>query len=106
MAKAQKFPRTIVRASGREAGGSSNARARHETQRVGDDSDALARDPPELVRRLAELCKKPSPADSSLRAERIATIQRAIKAGTYRISAADIAEKLIGHMLVNRPSRT
>jgi len=38
--------------------------------------------------------------------ERISAIRKAIAAGTYRISAAAIAEKLIEHMLTNQPSRT
>jgi anti-sigma28 factor (negative regulator of flagellin synthesis) len=36
--------------------------------------------------------------------ERIASLRRAIAEGTYRISAADIAEKIIAHMLANRPT--
>jgi flagellar biosynthesis anti-sigma factor FlgM len=38
------------------------------------------------------------------RMERVASLRKAIAEGTYRISAADIAEKIIAHMLTNRPT--
>jgi anti-sigma28 factor (negative regulator of flagellin synthesis) len=40
---------------------------------------------------------------NALRMERIDRLREAIANGTYRISAADIAEKIVAHMLANRP---
>jgi anti-sigma28 factor (negative regulator of flagellin synthesis) len=49
-----------------------------------------------------EACVSPRVAPE--RMERIASLRKAIAEGTYRISAADIAEKIIAHMLANRPT--
>ena len=65
----------------------------------------LGEEQQDSLRRLATLCQNPSPAEISARMERIAAIQKSIAAGTYRIPAAEIADKLIDHMLMNRPPR-
>lgn len=65
-----------------------------------------AAEPEASVRRLAALCQHLSPTDRSQRDDRIAALQKAIADGSYRISAADIAEKLIEHMMINRPPRS
>lgn len=105
MANAPKLPRTFKGAS-RELDVTSNAPPCDETQGCVDATDVHAGDRQDSVRRLIALCQKPSPLESSFRMERISAIRKAIAAGTYRISAAAIAEKLIEHMLTNQPSRT
>jgi anti-sigma28 factor (negative regulator of flagellin synthesis) len=82
------------------------ARPREGTSFSAGSTEAPTDEQKDSVRRLAAWCQKPSPADASLRSKRIAVIKSAITAGTYRISAADIADKLIDHMLMNRPPRT
>jgi anti-sigma28 factor (negative regulator of flagellin synthesis) len=45
------------------------------------------------------------PAPSAARMEHIARIQDAIAAGRYHVSAADLAQKLIDHILAMRVSK-
>ena len=40
---------------------------------------------------------------NTLRMERIDRLREAIANGTYRVSAEDIAEKIVAHMLANLP---
>ena len=44
-------------------------------------------------------------AQMGVRMERIVTIRAAIAQGSYHVSAADLALKLMGHMLAHRPSQ-
>ena len=53
------------------------------------------------IRRRAAVVQEPS-ADSLLRMEHIAMIRRAIAEGRYHVSATDLAQRLIHHMLANR----
>jgi anti-sigma28 factor (negative regulator of flagellin synthesis) len=57
------------------------------------------------IRRRAAGIEEPSSAGSPPRMENIARIGRAIAEGRYHVSAADLAKKLIHHMLANRPSK-
>jgi anti-sigma28 factor (negative regulator of flagellin synthesis) len=57
------------------------------------------------IRRRAAGTAEPSSADLPPRMENIARIGRAIAEGRYHVSAADLAKKLIHHMLANRPSK-
>jgi anti-sigma28 factor (negative regulator of flagellin synthesis) len=47
----------------------------------------------------------PSYAQMGVRMERIVTIRAAIAQGSYHVSAAALARKLMGHMLAHRPSQ-
>ena len=42
--------------------------------------------------------------EPSVRTERIAALRSTIAAGRYHVAATDLAQKLIDHMLVNRPA--
>ncbi len=57
------------------------------------------------IRRRAAGVEDPSSADSPLRTEHIARIRAAIAEGRYHVSAADLAQKLIDHMLANQPPK-
>ncbi len=56
------------------------------------------------IRRSAAGVQEPS-ADSPLRMEEIARIRTAIAEGHYHVSSADLAQKLIDHMLANCPPK-
>ncbi len=45
------------------------------------------------------------PTPSYVRMDRVESIRAAIAQGCYHVPAADLAQNLIDHMLVNRPSR-
>jgi flagellar biosynthesis anti-sigma factor FlgM len=57
------------------------------------------------IRKRAAGAEEPSSADSHARMERIAFIRTAIAEGRYHVSAADLAQKLIDHMIANRPPK-
>ena len=54
------------------------------------------------IRRRAAEAERPSSADSQARMEHIARIRTAIAEGRYHVSAADLAQKLIDHIVANR----
>jgi len=54
------------------------------------------------IRRRAARGDEPSSVDSHTRMEHIAGIRTAIAEGRYHVSADDLAQKLIDHMLANR----
>jgi Anti-sigma-28 factor, FlgM len=47
----------------------------------------------------------PSYAQRDVRMERVAAIRAAIAQGSYHVSAADLAQKLMDHMLAHRPAK-
>jgi flagellar biosynthesis anti-sigma factor FlgM len=53
------------------------------------------------IRRRAAGAEEPS-SDSNVRMEQIARIRAAIAEGRYHVSAADLAQKLIDHMVATR----
>ena len=69
--------------------------------------DAAARMSPRdqlrSIRRRAAAAEESFSADAHARMEHIARIRTAIAEGRYHVSAADLVQKLIDHMLVNRP---
>src|ERR1700734_497523 len=54
------------------------------------------------IRRRAARVQEPPSAGSHARMEHIARIRTALAEGRYHISAADLAQKLIDHMIANR----
>jgi anti-sigma28 factor (negative regulator of flagellin synthesis) len=54
------------------------------------------------IRKRAGKVEEPSSADSHARMEHLAGIRTAIAEGRYHVSAADLAQKLIDHMVANR----
>lgn len=105
MAKSQKLGRTHKDARGREVAEVRAARAHEQTLCIPETAAMVAGEQQDAVRRLAHLCNNPAPSDISARMERMVALQKSIATGTYLISAAEIADKLIGHMLMNRPAR-
>jgi anti-sigma28 factor (negative regulator of flagellin synthesis) len=57
------------------------------------------------IRKRAAGAEEASSADSHSRMEHIACIRTAIAEGRYHVSAADLAQKLIDHMIANRPPK-
>ncbi len=53
---------------------------------------------------LSSAAKMLTQADSlpDVRAEKVASVQTALAAGTYNVSSSDVAAKLVDHMLGNR----
>lgn len=60
-------------------------------------------DPLCSIRSRAAATQDSTLSDAALRAERIARIQASIAEGRYRVSASDLAQKMIDNMLANRP---
>lgn len=57
------------------------------------------------IRKRVGKVEEPSSANSHARMEHLADIRTAIAEGRYHVSAADLAQKLIDHMVVNRSPR-
>ncbi len=57
------------------------------------------------IRRRAAGVEEPTADDSDARMERIARLRTAIAEGRYHLSADELAQKLIAHMLANRPTQ-
>ncbi|MGD0647339.1 MAG: flagellar biosynthesis anti-sigma factor FlgM [Acidobacteriaceae bacterium] len=57
------------------------------------------------IRKRAAAVERPSSADSHARMARIDRIRIAIAEGRYHVSAADLAQKLIDHIVANRPQK-
>jgi len=105
LAKELKFPRVLKGTPSRELGAANEAGRCDKTLRPTDPTDTVADYRQRSLRRLMVFSRDISLRDSDLRMERITAIREAIAAGTYRISAASIAEKLIDHILIKRPPR-
>jgi anti-sigma28 factor (negative regulator of flagellin synthesis) len=60
-------------------------------------ADAIAEDPAKL--RLAGRLISRSTTTSDIRFDKVATLRQAIEAGTYKVSSADLAEKLVQSLL-------
>jgi len=58
------------------------------------------------IRRRAARGDELSSADSPARMEHIARLRTAIAEGRYHVSADDLAQKMIDHMLANRPPKS
>jgi anti-sigma28 factor (negative regulator of flagellin synthesis) len=106
LAKALKSLQTLKDPSSTELKARSEPRLCGETLRPADAADGLDVHPQDATRRLVALSRNGSQHETDLRMKRIAEIRKAIAAGTYLVSAADIAEKLIRHMLLNGPPPT
>lgn len=78
---------------------------RKETLRPDGGSAMFSSEQLRVTRRRAAGVEEPPSTDSYLRMEHIARIRTAIAEGRYHVSAADLAQKLIHHMLANRPPK-
>ncbi len=67
-----------------------------------DSFGPTSSDHPLVDRRLGAVRQLP-PHAANPRMDRIAAIRRAIATGSYSVSAADVAQSLIRHMLRNHP---
>jgi flagellar biosynthesis anti-sigma factor FlgM len=59
--------------------------------------DTLAADTTQLSAAASEVAQ--STNNSDVRLDKVASIQSALQAGTYQVSASDVAQKLIGSLL-------